>query len=164
MSIRECVQCAAATKAGARCKNRTCIYSEFCATHTKALFDLAIKPSGIASASKGLFTTKYIKKGAKIAKYTGDIKTQAAYNANDSGYGIAISNGRILDAASTQSDLGRYANDCRRANRNARECKGNNSRFSVSNKKGESTVWVVATRNILANTEVFIPYGRGYWS
>jgi hypothetical protein len=51
----------------------------------------------------------------------------ASYNANPGGYAVAIPRGRsrvprIMDAASTQSDLGRYANDCRPANRDENEC------------------------------------------
>lgn len=54
MSVKECVQCAAATKKGRgpRCKKTTCVYSEFCSAHTKSLFDLAPKPSGIPGAGK----------------------------------------------------------------------------------------------------------------
>jgi hypothetical protein len=140
------------------------MYSEFCHTHTKAIFDLALKPSTIPNASRGLFTTKQIRAGKKIARYSGVIKTQAAYNANPSGYAVAISRGRVMDAASTQSKLGRYANDCRPANKRANQCKGNNAKFSVKNEGGVTTIWLKATKNIPANTEVFIPYGAGYWN
>ena len=71
MSVRECVTCAAETKSGNRCKNITCIYTEFCSVHTKLLFDLSVSPSNISNGGKGLFTLKAIKKGGNIAKYTG---------------------------------------------------------------------------------------------
>jgi hypothetical protein len=100
MSMRECVQCEAATRRGQRCKNRTCKYLEFCATHTKAIFDMALKPSQIPGAGTGLFTMVAIPRNQNIAKYTGEIKSQAAYDAKSSGYGIALSRGRVLDAAS----------------------------------------------------------------
>jgi SET domain-containing protein len=161
MSIRECVNCAASTRNGTRCKNTTCIYTEFCAVHTKALFDLAIKPSAIPAAGKGLFTLKSIKKNANIAKYTGDIKTLAAYKAKPSGYAVAISHGRVMDAASTQNSLGRYANDCRAVNRG--HCRGPNARFSVSNRGGNTMIWIKATKHIPANSEIFVSYGKGYW-
>jgi SET domain-containing protein len=163
MSIRECVRCSAATKKGIRCKNRTCIYSEFCAAHTKAIFDLALKPSAIPGAGTGLFTLKPIKKNTNIAEYSGDILTQASYDATDSGYGVAISRGRIMDAASTQSDLGRYANHCRSANKRAGHCKGNNARFSVSNRNGSTIINLKATKNILPGSEIFVSYGASYW-
>jgi hypothetical protein len=71
---------------------------------------------------------KQIRAGRKIARYSGVIKTQEAYNASPGGYAVAIPRGRsrvprIIDAASTQSDLGRYANDCRPANRDENECR-----------------------------------------
>lgn len=165
MSIRNCVRCSAGTKQGRgpRCKNITCIYSEFCAQHTKALFKLAIKKSNINNADKGLFTMKAIKKGQKIAKYTGVIKTQAQYDASDSGYGIAVAKNKIMDGASTQSALGRYANNCRASNKKAGECGGNNAKFSINNRTSPPTIWLKATRNIPAGGEIFVPYGRSYW-
>ena len=165
MSIKECVRCSAATKQGRgpRCKKTTCIYSEFCPSHTKVLFDLALKPSGIPGAGKGLFTTVEIPKNRNISRYTGKIKTTAAYNANPSGYAVSISKGRVIDAASTQSALGRYANDCRRANRSAGQCAGPNARLVVSYKGGEPIIWLRATKKINANSEVFISYGAEYW-
>jgi hypothetical protein len=48
---------------------------------------------------------------------------------NPSGY--AVARGRVIDAASTQSDLGRYVNDCRAANRRAGECNGSNARLAT---------------------------------
>ena len=165
MSIKDCVQCSAATRHGngPRCKNITCIYSEFCNTHTKALFDLSLKQSKIPVAGKGLFTTKTIAKNKNIARYTGDIKTVADYNANQSGYAVAISKNRIIDAASTQSGLARYANDCRAPNRKAGQCKGSNSRFVVNYNGGKTTIWLRATKKIPANSEIYVSYGVGYW-
>jgi SET domain-containing protein len=160
---KDCVQCSAATRAGGRCKNITCIYSEFCNVHTKALFDLAIKPSKIPNSGKGLFTLKAIAKNRKIAKYTGEIKTLAEYNANPSGYAVGIPKGRVVDADSTQSDLGRYVNDCRAANRRAGQCKGSNARFAISTKAGITTIWIKATKNIPANSEIYVAYGASYW-
>jgi hypothetical protein len=161
---KDCVQCSASTRAGARCKNNTCIYGEFCNVHTKALFDLAIKPSKIPKSGKGLFTLKAIAKNQKIVKYTGEIKTLDEYNKNPSGYAVAISKGRVIDAASTQSELGRYANDCRASNRKAGQCNGSNARFSVSYKGGTPTIWIKSTKNIPANSEIYISYGHEYWN
>ena len=165
MSIKECVRCSAATKQGRgpRCKNTTCVYSEFCSAHTKSLFDLALKTSGIPNAGKGLFTTIEIPKNRNISRYTGDIKTTAAYNADPSGYAVSISKNRVVDGASTQSALGRYANDCRRSNRSAGQCSGPNARLVVSYKDGQPIIWLRATKKIKANSEVFVSYGREYW-
>ena len=164
MSIRECVRCSAQTQKGARCKKRTCVYSEFCNTHTKKLFDLYLKPSSIPASGSGLFTSKHIATKTRIAKYTGEIKTAAENQENPSGYGLEIPKARVLDAASTQSGIARYANDCRSVNKREKQCKGNNSRFSVSTRKGITSVWLVSTKSIPANSEIFVSYGaRSYW-
>ena len=163
MSVRECVQCSAPTRRGTRCKLRTCMYSEFCHAHTKQLFDLALKPSHIPGAGKGLFTLKSIARNANIAKYTGDVKTLAEYDASPSGYAVAINRNRVVDAASTQSALGRYVNDCRRANRRAGHCAGPNARFVVNNRHDPPIIWLRATKNIPAGSEIFVPYGAAYW-
>ena len=80
---------------------------------------MALKPSGIAGAGRGLFTLKAIPKGAVIVGYTGDKITQAENDTNPSGYGVGIPGGMVIDGRSTQSSLGRYANDCRAADRRA---------------------------------------------
>ena len=134
MSIRGCTRCGASTRRGTRCKLRTCLYSEFCHAHTKQLFDLALRASHIQNSGKGLFTLKAIPNNANIANYTGDGKSLEEYNANPSDYAVAISRGRLIDAASTQSAIGRYANDCRNVNRQAGQCNGPNSRFVINNR------------------------------
>ena len=68
-----------------------------------------------------------------------------------------------MDAASTQSGLARYANDCRVANIREGDCKGNNSRFVKVTRAGKTTVWLRATKNIKAGSEILISYGRKYW-
>ena len=163
MSIRECQRCNAATRSGNQCKNRTCMYSEFCAVHTRALFDLSLRKSTIRNAGKGLFVHKAIKKGAKIAKYTGILKTPAQYNSQPSGYGLFISKNRVMDGASTQAAIGRYANSCRPENKRRGECKGNNAKFAINNRTTPPTVWLRATKNIAAHSEIFIAYGKRYW-
>ena len=67
----------------------------------------------------------------------------------------------LIDARSTQSALGRYVNSCLKKNKG--DCKGNNAKFSISHRTNPPTVWVKATKNISAGSEIYIPYGRGYW-
>ena len=164
MSVRECVQCIAETRAGKRCKKHTCTYSEFCDVHTKKLFDLAIKQSAIAGSGKGLFTMVEIPKNTRIAQYTGQVKTDAEYGEKESGYGISIPGGKVIDAYSTQHGIARYANDCRSANIKKGECKGSNARFSSSTRDGKTSVWLTSTKRIKAGGEIFVSYGRGYWA
>lgn len=164
MSTRECVRCSAQTRKNTQCKRTTCIYSDFCSTHTKQLLGLYLRKSSIPESGKGLFTAKEIPPRTRIAKYTGTIKTRAAYNANPSGYGVGLPRGKVMNAASTQSGIARYANDCRPANRRLKQCKGNNSKFNVSVRDGINSVWLTSTKRIPANTEIFVSYGgRGYW-
>ena len=165
MSVRECTQCIARTRKGRgpRCKNRTCIYPGLCRQHTMQLVKLVLKPSEIPGGGRGLFTTVTIPANTKIAEYTGEIKMQAEYEANPSGYGIAIPHGRVLDAWSTQSGIARMANDCRTANKRAGQCKGSNSRFVKSTRGGHTTVSLKSTKRIPKGGEIYVAYGRQYW-
>ena len=160
MSVRDCVQCAAPTLTGNRCKNRTCIYTEFCNIHAKSILGLVLKKSGIPNSGKGLFTLVDIKKKQNIVRYTGEIISQDEHNIRDSGYGLKLSDNKIMDARSTQSCIGRYSNTCKTANKRAKHCKDNNARFVINPRN--DTVWIRATKNIPANSEIFVSYGRGF--
>ena len=109
-------------------------------------------------AGQGLYATKLFKKGEKISDYRGVVKTSDEYNKKKSGYGIHLNKGSILDASSTQSGLGRYANNCRPSNK---ECKGNNAKIAVNNKN--KTASLKATKSIRMGDEIYVPYGSGYW-
>lgn len=161
MATIDCVRCTALKADGRQCTRRTCKYPAKCWQHTKRDHQLQIKQSGIANAESGLFTTKALKKDDHIANYTGTDKTPQEYEASDSGYGLYITAIRTLDASSSQDGIARYANDCRTANKNAGECRGNNARFKVNHQR--NTVRLVATKRIPANTEVFLGYGVRYW-
>jgi hypothetical protein len=137
------------------------LYSEFCRVHTKQIFDLVLKPSGIPGAGTGLFTTVAIGKNKNIARYTGQVKSLEEYNVNPSGYAVALSRGRVLDAASTQAGIARYANDCRPKNKRSGHCSGNNARFVVNHRT--DSVWLRSTKKILAGSEILISYGKSYW-
>jgi SET domain-containing protein len=164
MSIRECKQCSADTIKGRQCKNRTCKYSLYCWIHTKKLFQLGLKTSGIPGTGTGLFTFKDIQPGEQIAKYTGKIKTQEEYDRNDSGYGIGIrdgpNKGKVVDAASTQSSNARYANDCQAKDKRKKHCKGNNAAL-LNLDNGE--IWLESIKLIKKGEEIFSSYGKDYW-
>ena len=162
MSQRDCQRCKANTKKGDRCKRRTCKYSDMCHDHTRINKQLQVKKSAIQGSGNGLYTTKRIKAGEKIADYGGQFKTKAQYEATDSGYGIYFNKNLVLDSFSTQHGLGRMANDCRSVNRKKGECTRNNARFSTNT--SARTASLKATRSIPAGSEVFVPYGNDYWS
>jgi SET domain-containing protein len=161
MSIRDCSRCIATKKSGGQCTRRTCKYPALCWQHTKYEKGLVIRPSRIVGADSGLYADKDFKRNQKITEYTGDEKSLDDYNADDSGYGFEYRAGRIIDARSTQSALGRYINDCRTVNRERKECKGNNTKWSVSRRGGN--VSIKAKKNIKKGDELYISYGRGYW-
>ena len=93
---------------------------------------------------------------------TGELKSKDEFDGDPSDYGIALNKHLVLDARSTQSALGRYANSCRRADQQAGHCRGNNARI-VHNSRNH-TVRLRAVKTIPANDEVFIAYGRQFWA
>ena len=64
----------------------------------------------------------------------------------------------MIDAMSRLKSLGRYANDAR----GITKVKGitNNSRYVQEKDK---RVFIEAVKNIPANSEILVPYGREYW-
>ena len=61
-----CPTCGAPTKAGGKCKNRTCKYAPRCHLHTS----VKVGTSNIPNAGRGLFAKQRIRKGQVIADYT----------------------------------------------------------------------------------------------
>jgi hypothetical protein len=67
-----------------------------------------------------------------------------------------------LDGKSTQSGLGRYANSCRAQDKRDGLCSGNNGKIVVDTKNKSARL--KATRGIEEGTEMYISYGKKYWS
>jgi hypothetical protein len=157
MSIRECDQCSFIKANGERCKNRTCTTHPFCWQHLKKEHGLRVKPSTIAGAGHGLYTTRDIKNNSKIASYTGDILTkeqlQQRYPGNTLGaYTLMQHGNKYVDARSTQTAVGRYANACDKPGSRVR-----------CNAKLTKAATLKSVKKIKAGDEVFVPYGRDYW-
>ena len=76
---------------------------------------LIVKKSKILGSGKGLFTTKAIKKGAKIIKYRGEEIGWSEYNKrvkrDEDGYLFYFNKKRCIDAFHTPQYKARYAND-----------------------------------------------------
>jgi hypothetical protein len=157
----DCKRCTATAKSGRRCKRRTCKYADMCFQHTEQKKGLKIKKSTIPRAGMGLFTTKPIGANARIAKYGGPLVPRAQFEAADSKYGLTVTNALVMDGSSTQSGLGRWANDCRRTNRENKECKDNNARLVVANDRTASLK--AGRRPIPAGSEIMVAYGANYW-
>jgi uncharacterized protein len=158
-SYPQTVRCHTKTKRGKRCKKRTTIYPHHCWRHTIEKVGMYLKPSTIPGAGLGLFTTHDIPTDTPVTNYIGERLSAQEYEERDNGYGLVGHDGVVVDASSTQSCIARYANDCRAINIERDGLNGNNSHFDCVG--GE--LWIVSTKHIKANEEIFVDYGLGYW-
>jgi SET domain-containing protein len=120
---------------------------------------LVVKRSSIPGSGKGLFTKKFIPKGTIIVEYKGKITTwkEVEHNNGSNGYIYYVSRNYVIDARTYVKSLARYANDAR----GLQKVKGtlNNSAY-VHDK---SRVFIEAVKDIPANSEILVAYGREYW-
>jgi uncharacterized protein len=122
---------------------------------------LIVKDSQLPKAGKGLYTTKPIKKNAKIVEYKGEIIDWKEYEkrvAEDKdGYLFYINKNRCIDAYDTPQHKARYANDAA----GIRRVPGlkNNSSYQIF----EDKCFIVAERDIEAGEEIFVDYTKDYW-
>ena len=122
---------------------------------------LAVLPSTVPTAGKGLFTTRAFAAGAVLCHYTGTfLDGRAATAARKSGdaaqtaYLMRLAKGVTIDAGPHPGVLARYVND------NADKARVN-ARFDKD--PAQRLARVVATRALAAGEEVFASYGAGYW-
>lgn len=161
MIVKSCSRCSGTTKGGNRCSRSTCKYFEYCWQHTRSIKGLTLKPSGLSGGGVGLFTLKDLKKNDTVANYTGKLMPKPDWIKNKSDYAVQISKDYVINARNTQTALGRYANDCKPADRKANKCSGNNARITVSPVK--KTAYLKAIKNIKAGSEIFVSYGKSFW-
>jgi uncharacterized protein len=125
---------------------------------------LKVKVSSLPNSGKGLFTTHDIKKGDLVCEYEGEMITWAeatrrnTLDVKKGGYFYFINDKKVIDAFATKNTFGRYANDA--AGLSRVEGFRNNC---VYLEKG-SRVFIKATRNIPAGSEIFVSYGKAYWN
>ncbi|HEX4876496.1 MAG TPA: SET domain-containing protein-lysine N-methyltransferase [Chitinophagaceae bacterium] len=121
--------------------------------------DLEVKESLLPSAGKGLFTKVFIPKGTRIVEYKGKITTwkEVEHNDGKNGYIYYVKRNHVIDASRHSSALARYANDAR----GIRRMKGlaNNAEYTEDGLK----VYITATKDIPAGSEIFVEYGKEYW-
>jgi len=123
---------------------------------------LKVKKSTLPGAGKGLFTMRDIRKDEIVCEYEGELITwNDAIERNDKGKGgyvYYINDKTCIDAFYYKKTFGRYANDAAGLAR----IPGlrNNAVYDEKKKK----VFIKATRNIPAGSEVFVSYGRAYWN
>jgi len=120
---------------------------------------LVVKRSTLPGAGKGLFTKKSVPKGTRIVEYKGRITSwkDADHRNGGNGYIYYVKRYHVIDALPRPSALARYANDARGITR----VKGvtNNAEYVEDGLK----VYIQATKDIPANSEIFVGYGKEYW-
>jgi SET domain-containing protein len=120
---------------------------------------LIVKRSTLPGAGKGLFTKKEIPKGTRIVEYKGKISSwkEADHQNGGNGYIYYVKRYHVIDALPRPKALARYANDAHGMIR----AKGisNNSEYVEDGLK----VYIQAKKNIPANSEIFVGYGKEYW-
>jgi hypothetical protein len=130
---------------------------------------LAVTKSTIAGAGNGLFVAKGrrsqpFRKGERIVLYTGDwvhLLPDAAGDAQGGPYYLQLNRQLAVDAARTNTALGRWAN----APRGGRDANGRpvrpNAKLVADPSKRQGAVR--ALRNIAPGEEILVSYGRNYW-
>lgn len=120
--------------------------------------DLEVKNSTIPGAGKGLFTKVAIAMGTQIIEYKGRITTwDKVKDQWWNPYLYIVSEDYVIDARRQTRSLGRYINDALGLTRT--KGIGNNARFENDGKH----VFVVASKNIQAGSEILVGYGKAYW-
>lgn len=170
----ECNRCTATAENGQRCKLRTCIGVPLCWIHNRKNKHLAIKPSTIAGAGKGLFAIRtktkgltqaqkdapIFKKDQVITKYEGQEITNAELRARydkqtppvveyTAPYAFAFRHNDeviIVDSA------------CKRGIAALANAKPHNRANAKLTSRGNLT----ATKNIRDGQEIFTSYGKSY--
>ncbi len=118
---------------------------------------LKVKKSTLKGAGKGLFTTIPIPKGKRIVEYLGKIKRNANSNNTDLRYAFVVKPGYVIDAMHYKKGMAQYANDATGTGQIK------NLKNNCSYERDGLRVFITATKNIKANTELLVYYGREYW-
>ena len=156
-SVRNCQRCTAITKAGDRCRLRTC-RGKKCWVHLKSQDNLRIRASTLPNAGLGLFAaSKVIPRQQNIAPYSGERLTReqvnSKYGDERAEYVFCANSRHCIDGSKTNSSAARFAND----NRGQRS----NSKFVYDNRN--QRVNLRSTRQIPPGDEIFVHYGADYW-
>lgn len=155
-------QCEQIKDDGERCKKRVAQGCPYCFLHLKYKHFLCIKPSTIEQAGLGVFVCNIkenndfivYRKNQKICPFDGEVITKEVlddrYGEYTAPYAIEIHNDMVEDGA-TKRGIGSIINH----QPNART----NCRYSITR---DNHAWIVATKDIKNNTELFVNYGSSY--
>jgi SET domain-containing protein len=121
--------------------------------------NLIVKESSLPGAGKGLFTEEFIEKGGCIIEYKGTVTTWKNVDHDDgkNAYVFYVNRNHVTDAKDHPDELARYVNDAK----GLKQVKGitNNAEYLVVKRR----IFIHATKNIAAGSEIFVGYGKGYW-
>ena len=120
---------------------------------------LRVKRSVLPRAGKGLFTTKPIKKGTRIAEYKGRITTwkDVSHEEGSNPYIFYVKRNHVIDARPYKKAKARFANDAK----GLKKIKGiiNNAQYVEDGLR----VFIEAKKDIPAGAEILVDYGKEYW-
>jgi len=107
-----------------------------------------------------LFTTRDIPRGTKIVEYKGKVTRWKEVDSQQglNGYIYYVNRNYVIDASPTKEAVARYANDARGIVRT--EGVSNNCTYIIEGLK----VYIKSMRHIPAGSELFVGYGKEYWS
>ena len=157
-------QCAAFTAKGTQCQRRT-LRGHHCRDHMRLLQRLAIAKSTIAGAGEGLFLAKGatpIRRGERIVVYSGDWVHVLPDSDEGGAYFLQV-NGRglCIDAARTNTALGRWANDPRGSKDALGRRRRPNAQLVADRARKQGALKASCT--IKPGDEILVSYGRDYW-
>jgi hypothetical protein len=160
----ETQQCTFIKTDGHRCKLNVVFGQPLCFIHRKKEYHVALKPSTIPNAGKGLFADNgtndnsvVFRAGRKICPYYGETLTpnqiDNRYGVNKTvPYAVEIKNdGTSLDGA-IKRGIGSMINH--------KPISQANTRFSIN--RPQTEINIVATKNIKNKRELYVPYGSEY--
>jgi len=158
-------QCAAFTQRGTQCRRRT-KKGHHCGDHMRLLQRLRVAKSTIAGAGAGLFVAKGkaarpFTAGQRIALYTGDwVRLEPGRNQGGPYY-LQLTRSLAVDAARTDTALGRWANAPNGAVGPGESPIRPNAELVADrgNKQGS----LRALRGIQPGDEILVSYGAAYW-
>jgi hypothetical protein len=172
-------------KTNKHCKNHLGLYPQFCFIHTLLINNVFISKSHIKNAGNGVFAgPDGFKKNSIIGIYSSESNKTTQQNVIDtchktqdnSCWEYVLCNLKkkhqkdsdviCWDAIDKKSTLMRYINDAYKTKYK------NNSYFHIKKKKNTSeinqkwefTAYVIASKNINPYEEIFVDYGKNYWS
>jgi hypothetical protein len=147
-------RCTASTRMGGHCRALT-RRGQYCWNHLRTIDGLRIKAATKAGCGLGLFAAKDFPAGAHITRYTGDYR-----NTRDGRVGgyyfLQLTNAKSIDAARTNTDSGRWANDARGT--------GLEQNAILVTHPATGSGRLQATKFIKKGEEIFAPYGPRYWA